>query len=175
MGGVGLYMSPHDYLKLLRHILQIYGKRWPLFAPNETICLICNIGGKAANPILNQDTVKAMFVGTLDEVASNSLCTLLGAPLKSHSWSNALATCEVDYPGGRKKGSAFCESSCDAMECVLTSTAQGQDGREHISLSIPQEELLQFMGRRSRVCKADPSTLLSSKGVMHSNKFSTLI
>ncbi|KJA17769.1 hypothetical protein HYPSUDRAFT_191742 [Hypholoma sublateritium FD-334 SS-4] len=88
LGGVGLYTSLRDYLKLLRHILQIYGD-------------------KATNPILKQDTVKAMFVGTLDEVASKGLTTILGLPPKSLSWSNALATCEADYPGGRKKGSAF--------------------------------------------------------------------
>lgn len=116
LGGVGLYTSLRDYLKLLRHLLQIYSKRQSLTTPTETTLLKSNADGKATTPILKQDTVKAMFVGTLSDVATNGLTTLLSLPPKSHSWSNALATCEVDYPGGRKKGSAFCKSFRNATQ-----------------------------------------------------------
>ncbi|KAF8169817.1 beta-lactamase/transpeptidase-like protein [Pholiota molesta] len=89
MGGVGLYTTLRDYLKLLRHILQIHA-------------------GKATNPILSLESVQSLFVGTSTEAGVKNLDLFTAsAPTKGNSWSTALAVSSVDAPGRRKKGSAF--------------------------------------------------------------------
>ncbi|KAF8169815.1 beta-lactamase/transpeptidase-like protein [Pholiota molesta] len=88
LGGVGLYVSLRDYLKLLQHILQI-------------------LGGKATDPILKRETVESMFVGALNEDGVKSLDAMLGPvfPGLSVQWSNAFAVTTNDWPNRRRKGS----------------------------------------------------------------------
>jgi len=89
MGGVGLYTSLRDYLKLLRHILQIHA-------------------GTATNPILEPESVRSLFVGASTEAGIKNLDLFtISAPTKCNSWSTALAVSSVDAAWGRKKGSAF--------------------------------------------------------------------
>ncbi|KAF9045342.1 beta-lactamase/transpeptidase-like protein [Panaeolus papilionaceus] len=90
LGGVGMYSSLRDYLKLLRHTLQIHN-------------------GNATNPILKSETVKTLFEPTLNDkgVSSLSSLVLFTDHRPNCQWSNSLALCTADWPGGRKKGSAF--------------------------------------------------------------------
>ncbi|KAF8964809.1 beta-lactamase/transpeptidase-like protein [Flammula alnicola] len=88
LGGVGLYVSLKDYLTLLRHLLQIHA-------------------GKAHHPILKNESVHSLFVGTSTEEGAKNLDLFINFPNKGHSWSTALAVCNADWPNRRKKGSAF--------------------------------------------------------------------
>ncbi|KJA17770.1 hypothetical protein HYPSUDRAFT_45930 [Hypholoma sublateritium FD-334 SS-4] len=89
MGGVGLYTSLRDYLKILRHILQIHA-------------------GTATKPVLKLESVSSLFVGASTEEGIKNLDLFtISAPTKGNSWSTALAVSSVDAPWGRKKGSAF--------------------------------------------------------------------
>ncbi|KAF8172713.1 beta-lactamase/transpeptidase-like protein [Pholiota molesta] len=89
-GGIGLYVSLRDYLKLLQHILQI-------------------LGGKAADPILKRETAASMFVGVLNEDGVKNLDMTVGPlmPGVSSQWSNAFAVSTNDWPSRRKKGSGY--------------------------------------------------------------------
>ncbi|KAJ7695988.1 beta-lactamase/transpeptidase-like protein [Mycena rosella] len=89
-GGVGLYSSLKDYLAVLRHLLQIKG-RFP---------------GKAANPILTEASVAALFKPTLDSdtLAADSVAKMFGLPTGSAQFSRGLMLTTVDVPGRRKKG-----------------------------------------------------------------------
>ena len=111
MGGVGLYISLRDYLKLLRHILQIHGERGDFWFHQSLYSHIMPISaGKATNPILKPESVSSLFVGASTEAGIKNLDLFtISAPTKGNSWSTALAVSSVDAPWGRKKGSAFCE------------------------------------------------------------------
>ncbi|KAF8964756.1 beta-lactamase/transpeptidase-like protein [Flammula alnicola] len=87
MGGVGLYSSMRDYLKLLRHILQI------------------NAGRPVVNPILKEETVHQIFEPALTEKGAKSLSEFITLP--GTQWGTALAICTQDWPQHRRKGSVF--------------------------------------------------------------------
>lgn len=86
-GGTGIYTSMRDYLKLLRHLLQI------------------NAGIEVANPILTVESVRGIFIPALPEQGSKSLSDFM--MLDGTQWSTALALATRDGDNGRKKGSAF--------------------------------------------------------------------
>ncbi|KAF8153185.1 beta-lactamase/transpeptidase-like protein [Crassisporium funariophilum] len=86
LGGIGLYCTVRDYLTLLRHLLLVYD-------------------GRATNPILSGDTVRALFRPTLSKQGSNSVDLFTG-------WTDCqfgvgLCLNNSDYPGRRRKGSGF--------------------------------------------------------------------
>ncbi|KAF9556310.1 beta-lactamase/transpeptidase-like protein, partial [Agrocybe pediades] len=66
-GGVGLYTSMRDYLKLLRHLLRI------------------NAGLPVSNAILSLDTVQKIFVPTLTDAGSKSLSDMVVMSDTQHS------------------------------------------------------------------------------------------
>jgi hypothetical protein len=75
-----------------------------------------SLGGKAADPILKQETAESMFVGVLNEDGAKNLDIIVG-PLMSGSgvssqWSNAFAVSTKDWPSHRRKGSGYCTCSC---------------------------------------------------------------
>ncbi|KAF9483313.1 beta-lactamase/transpeptidase-like protein [Pholiota conissans] len=90
LGGVGLYVSLRDYLKLLQHILQI-------------------LDGKAAKPILKRETAESLFTGVLSGESTHTLDILVGTafPGRHCQWSSGVAVAMDDWPKGRRKGSAF--------------------------------------------------------------------
>ncbi|KDR77348.1 hypothetical protein GALMADRAFT_443271 [Galerina marginata CBS 339.88] len=93
MAGVGLYASLKDYLGLLRHLLQIDA-------------------GRAQNPILSAESVRSLFEPSLDDNAAKSIKAFISldpyTPRETGvQWTNALALCTTDWPGRRKKGTAF--------------------------------------------------------------------
>jgi len=87
LGGVGLYSSMRDYLKLLRHLMQI------------------NAGRSVANPILTQETVREIWVPALSETGAKSLSEMLKIP--DLQWGTAMAIASEDRPQRRKKGSVW--------------------------------------------------------------------
>jgi CubicO group peptidase (beta-lactamase class C family) len=87
LGGVGLYTSMRDYLKLLRHLMQIHD------------------GQQVPNAILKAETVHDIFVPMLPEKGVESLSEFVMT--EGTSWSTALAVCTTDLPGRRRKGSVF--------------------------------------------------------------------
>ncbi|KAF9545521.1 beta-lactamase/transpeptidase-like protein [Agrocybe pediades] len=87
MGGVGIYCSMRDYLKLLRHVMQI------------------NAGVAVENPILKQETVKQMFVPALSEKGAKSLSAFNFTP--GSQWGTAMAICTQDIPDGRREGTIY--------------------------------------------------------------------
>ncbi|KAF9483310.1 beta-lactamase/transpeptidase-like protein [Pholiota conissans] len=90
MGGIGLYVSLRDYLKLLQHILQI-------------------LDGTATAPILKCETAEALFIGAQNEDGVKSLGLVTGFAFPGHNcqWSTALAVTMEDWPNRRKKGTGF--------------------------------------------------------------------
>jgi len=86
-GGVGLYSSMRDYLKLLRHLMQI------------------NAGREVPNAILTAETVHDIFKPVLPEKGIKSLSEMIMS--ENTSWSTALAVCTTDLVGRRRKGSAW--------------------------------------------------------------------
>ncbi|KAJ3509603.1 hypothetical protein NLJ89_g5134 [Agrocybe chaxingu] len=87
LGGVGLYSSMRDYLKLLRHLMQI------------------NAGCSVRKPLWKRESVQSIFVPALTEKGSKSLSDFVMAP--GTQWGTALAICTEDWPKRRRKGSAF--------------------------------------------------------------------
>jgi len=87
LGGVGLYTSMRDYLKLLRHLMQIHA------------------GRQVPNAILKAEIVHDIFVPALPEKGVKSLSEMI--MIEGTSWSTALAVCTQGYPGCRRKGSVF--------------------------------------------------------------------
>jgi len=87
LGGVGLYSSMRDYLKLLRHLMQIHA------------------GREVHNAILKAETVHGIFVPALAEKGVKSLSESIMS--EGTSWSTALAVCTTDFAGGRRMGSAW--------------------------------------------------------------------
>ncbi|KAF8873803.1 beta-lactamase/transpeptidase-like protein [Gymnopilus junonius] len=93
MGGVGLYASLRDYLTLLRHILQIHK-------------------GTAKNTLFSAEIIRSVFEPVLNDEGSKGISDLLefypftprGSVLQ---WSSALAIAATDWPGRRRKGTAF--------------------------------------------------------------------
>jgi len=86
-GGVGLYSSMRDYLKLIRHLMQIHA------------------GRHVPNAILKAETVHDIFVPALPEKAAQSLSEFIMS--EGVSWSTALAINTKDIPGRRRKGIAW--------------------------------------------------------------------
>jgi len=86
LGAIGLYSSMRDYLKLLRHLMQIHA------------------GRPVPNAILKAETVHDIFVPALPEKGVKSLSESL--KIEGSSWSTALAVVTADFPGLRRKGSA---------------------------------------------------------------------
>jgi CubicO group peptidase (beta-lactamase class C family) len=87
LGGVGLYSSMRDYLKLLRHLMQIHA------------------GREVPNAILKAETVHDIFVPTLPEKGVKSISEMIRT--EGTSWSTALAVCTTDLNGRRRKCSAW--------------------------------------------------------------------
>ncbi|KAH9474866.1 Acyltransferase calJ [Psilocybe cubensis] len=92
-GGGGLYMSMKDYLILLRHLLQIKA-------------------GKAKSPIVSQESMRGIFEPALNEEGSAMVSRFMSMdtnmPKDSKiQWGTAMGLCETDWPGRRKKGTAF--------------------------------------------------------------------
>ncbi|KAF9525266.1 beta-lactamase/transpeptidase-like protein [Crepidotus variabilis] len=85
LGGIGLFSSTRDYLKLLRHILQI------------------NAGREVSNPLLSIDTLKTIFTPLLNEEAAKTLSQF--TMTKGVQFSTALAVTTTDMHNLRKKGS----------------------------------------------------------------------
>ncbi|KAF4613304.1 hypothetical protein D9613_011204 [Agrocybe pediades] len=92
IGGIGIYTSLRDYLSLLRHLLQIHSGRLTI------------------QGILSPQTVHELFVPALPPEGLGSLQQFTDG-YKDHpgnnQWSTALAVTTSDWPGRRKKGSAF--------------------------------------------------------------------
>jgi hypothetical protein len=63
-------------------------------------------GIEVANPILNVESVRSIFIPALSEQGSESLSNII--TIKGTQWSTAIALTTEDRPGRRKKGSAFC-------------------------------------------------------------------
>ncbi|PPQ92178.1 hypothetical protein CVT25_008952 [Psilocybe cyanescens] len=87
LGGVGMYSSMRDYLKLLRHLMQINANR------------------SVKNPILKQETVHQMFIPALTDKGSKSLSDLVMAP--GLQWGTTMAIATKDWPQRRRAGSVF--------------------------------------------------------------------
>ncbi|KAF9483311.1 beta-lactamase/transpeptidase-like protein [Pholiota conissans] len=89
-GGIGLYTSLRDYLKLLRHLLQI-------------------LEVKADRPVLTKKAVESLFIGTHNDegVKNLSMVVNLAFPGQTCQWSSALAATTEDWENRRKKGCAF--------------------------------------------------------------------
>jgi len=86
LGGDGLYSSMRDYLKLLRHLMQIHA------------------GREVHNAILKAETVHHIFVPALPEKGVKSFSEFVN---KEASWTTALAICATDWPGRRRNGSVW--------------------------------------------------------------------
>jgi len=78
-----------DYLKLLRHLMQIHA------------------GRPVPNAILKAETVHDIFVPALPEKGVKSLSEYFQVMSESTSWSTALAVDTTDLTGRRRKGSAW--------------------------------------------------------------------
>lgn len=70
--------------------------------------------GSAQNPILSSKAVQSLFEGALTETGVKNITWLSSAvdptaPADPMQWSTGLAICETDWPGRRRKGSAYCE------------------------------------------------------------------
>ena len=97
-----------DYLKLLRHLMQIHGK-----LQVQSMSFFLEQGYRTAgrpvpNAILKAETVHDIFIPSLPEKGVKSLSELLKT--EGNSWSTALGVLATDYPGLRRKGSAGCKS-----------------------------------------------------------------
>jgi hypothetical protein len=99
-----------DYLKLLRHLMQIHGKLqlMALFSDIVNKQDYHTAGREVPNAILKAETVHGIFVPELPEKGVKSLSEML--MIEGTSWSTALAVCCTDLPTGRRKGSAWCKS-----------------------------------------------------------------
>ncbi|KAJ7261704.1 beta-lactamase/transpeptidase-like protein [Mycena haematopus] len=91
LGGVGLYSSQKDYLKVLRHLLQIKA-------------------GSAVSPILSRASVDSMFSPTLPPAGVTTLFTRmvdphLGLPAGAAQYGRGLFVNTADVPGKRRSGS----------------------------------------------------------------------
>ena len=64
-------------------------------------------GREVPNAILKAETVHSIFVPVLPENGIKSLSEFVMT--KGISWSNALAICTTDWPGRRRRGSAWCK------------------------------------------------------------------
>jgi len=87
LGGVGMYSSMRDYLKLLRHILQI------------------NAGRLVPDALFKAETVHQLFVPALTNIGSEALSAMVMVP--GTQWGTALAIATEDRPQRRKKGSIW--------------------------------------------------------------------
>jgi len=87
LGGVGLYVSMRDHLKLFRHLMQIHA------------------GQEVPNAILKAEIVHDIFVPVLSEKAAKSVSEYVMT--EGISWSTAIAICTTNLPGRRRKGSVF--------------------------------------------------------------------
>ena len=95
-----------DYLKLLRHLMQINGEpEW--MSSYRTLINYDTAGREVPNAILKADTVHGIFVPALPENGIKSLSDLI--TIQGTSWSTALAVCASDLPGRRRNGSGWCK------------------------------------------------------------------
>jgi hypothetical protein len=63
-------------------------------------------GREVPNAILKAETVHDIFVPALPEKGVKSLSEFVTSEA---SWSTALAVCTADWPGRRRRGSAWCK------------------------------------------------------------------
>jgi DNA-binding protein len=99
-----------DYLKLLRHLMQIHGKlQWmSLFSDIDINKVTYHTAGrKVTNAILKAETVHDVFVPALPEKGVKSFSEFV---MSEASWSTSLAICTSDLTGRRRKGSCWCMS-----------------------------------------------------------------
>ncbi|KAJ7364423.1 beta-lactamase [Mycena albidolilacea] len=93
LGGIGLYGSQKDYLKLLTHVLQIKA-------------------GSANAPILSRASVESMFTPSLESTAAATFNGVvgfvhpyLGLPPAAAQFGHGLLVNTADVPGKRRSGS----------------------------------------------------------------------
>ena len=106
LGGLGMYTSLQDYLSLCRHLLQIRGAYFRKFR-FKLVGSYSFLAGLAENPILSMDSVLSLFKPTLSETAARSV-EKFTPDWKDCQWSTGLCVNNTDWPGRRRKGSAFC-------------------------------------------------------------------
>jgi len=96
MGAWGLYSTFNDYGKLLQHLLQLAGEKKP-----------------DAKAIISSESLKSLWTGTLEESAKPGLEKFKEtvAEVPGLDWSTGWCVVEEDWPGRRRKGSGFCEST----------------------------------------------------------------
>ncbi|KAF7299186.1 hypothetical protein MIND_00867300 [Mycena indigotica] len=95
LGGVGLYATQKDYLKILQHLLEI-------------------LAGTASHPILSVSSVASLFAETLTPAGAEQAALItspvfssIGVPTGNSQFGNGLAVLTADAPGHRKKGSGL--------------------------------------------------------------------
>ncbi|PPQ75927.1 hypothetical protein CVT26_006379 [Gymnopilus dilepis] len=91
LGGVGLYSTERDWLKLLRHILQI------------------KTGKAVSNPILKKETVEEIWVPSLPETGEKTMSAFTDLPNwgPNTQFGTAMGLITKDWPNRRKKGTGF--------------------------------------------------------------------
>ena len=99
-----------DYLKLLRHLMQIHGKfQYSMTLKFLEHSLINHIAGRhVPNAIVKAETVHDIFVPVLPEKGVKSLSEFTMS--EGISWSTALAVSTKDVTGRHRKGVAWCKS-----------------------------------------------------------------
>ena len=98
-----------DYLKLLRHLMQINGKLLRHYSRTLINKVIYHTAGRnVPNAILKAETVHEIFVPALPEKGVESLSEFIMT--EGTSWSTALAVSTTDLANGRRRGSAWCKS-----------------------------------------------------------------
>lgn len=100
-----MYTSLQDYLALCRHLLQIRGAYFRKF--RFKLVGSFSLAGLAENPILSVDSVLSLFKPTLNEIAARSVENFTPG-WKDCQWSTGLCLNNTDWPGRRRKSSAFC-------------------------------------------------------------------
>lgn len=107
-----MYSSMRDYLKLLRHLLQIEGMYYlytsiQLVSSNTLYSYEAGRPTDIQTPILTQETVREMFTPSLPQKGSKSLSDFVTVP--GSQWGTAMAIATTDWPKRRRAGSAFCK------------------------------------------------------------------
>lgn len=114
-GGGGLYSSMRDYLKLLRHLLQLHGRSLLILFSGLSNRLY-QAGQDVPNPLLRPETVKMVFTPSLNEKGAKSLSEYVQIP--NTQYTSAAGISQADRPNRRKKGSIWCSlflfTFCDA-------------------------------------------------------------
>ena len=98
-----------DYLKLLRHLMQINGKlQWISLFSYIDWQGYHTAGREVPNAILKAETVHDIFVPALPENGIKTLSEFIKN--EGTSWSTAIAVDTTDSTGGRRRGSGWCKS-----------------------------------------------------------------